>query len=313
MASGGVLCSGNIVYDTVVRPVEELPWGATAFVDTVEYHIGGNGANTSLVLGLLGVPVRLLAGIGSDHQGRFVLEKLERAGVDTSRVTVLDAPTAASIVIVNRAGDRGFLHRLGASAAAFADPIAFTPEVIAGMSHYHYASPFGLPRLRPRAAATLEAAHAAGLTTSLDTNWDSEGRWMRDLGPCMPHLDIIFMNEDEARMTTGSADPRAAARCLLDAGAGTAVIKLGARGCAIYSNGAEIVCPGFAVDAIDTTGAGDCFVAGYLAALHRGEPPAAAGRFANAVAALSVRQIGAVSGVPDSAGVVEWMRTARHN
>ena len=89
---------------------------------------------------------------------------------------------------------------------------------------------------------------------------------MRDLQPCMPHLDLIFMNEDELRMVTGYSDPKQASKVLLDAGVGTAVLKLGVRGCGIYTQRDEYLCPAFDVAVKDTTGAGDCFVAGFLAA-----------------------------------------------
>ncbi|HEX3880157.1 MAG TPA: carbohydrate kinase family protein, partial [Bryobacteraceae bacterium] len=262
----GVLCSGSIVFDTLVRPVEDPQWGTTTFVDAIESHVGGNGANTSLALSTLGASVRLLGAVGRDEQGQFLLESLQRAGVDIHAVTLGVEATAASIVMVNGAGDRKFLHRVGASATAFTAPVQFTPELTAGMAYYHLASLFILPNLRKHAPETLGRSRAAGLITSLDTNWDPEGRWMQDLAPCLPHLDIAFFNEDEARMTTGTADPRKAAKFLLERGVRTAVLKLGARGCAIYTGADEILCPAFDVEAKDTTGAGDCFVAGFLAA-----------------------------------------------
>src|SRR5581483_10136861 len=97
--------------------------------------------------------------------------------------------TAASVVMVNSVGERKILHRLGASAAAFTEPLQFSPAITADMSHYHLASLFVLPNLREHAGETLCRARAAGLSTSLDTNWDPAGRWMKDLAPCLEHLD----------------------------------------------------------------------------------------------------------------------------
>ncbi len=307
----GVLCSGNIVYDTLVKPVDELNWGrGTTFVESIEYHPGGNGANTSRALAILGVPVRLTGAVGADEQGRFILEVLRKAGVDMAGVAQVKAPTAATVGMVNSAGDRKFFHRPGASNEAFTTPINFAAREHDGISHYHLASFFVLPRLRASGAEVLLRAREAGLTTSFDTNWDPLDGWMRDLEPCLRHLDILFMNEDEARMVTGSTDPAVSASVILDGGAQTAVMKLGGRGCAIYTANEEIVCPAFDVPAVDTTGAGDCFVAGFLAARQRGASLAEAGRFANAVAALSVQRIGAVEGVLPLAETEAWMRTA---
>ena len=133
---------------------------------------------------------------------------------------------------------------------------------------------------------------------------------MKVLRPCLQYLDILFMNEDEARMITGSNDAAEGAKMVLSEGVKTAVMKLGARGCAIYSSGDETRCPAFDVDVKDTTGAGDCFAAGFLVARHRGADLAQAARFANAVAALSVQKLGAVTGVLSFAKTEAWMRNA---
>ncbi len=308
MIPRGVVCAGNIVYDTLVRPVEELRWGqGTTYVESIEYHLGGNGANTARTLGILGVPVRLLGAVGSDDQGRFVLDVLRRSGVDTALVAQVGSPTAATVAVVNSAGDRKFFHRRGASNEAFADPIYFSPGLCPGISHFHLSSFFVMPGLRSGGTEMLIRARAAGLTTSFDTNWDPQGEWLDAMRPCLSYLDILFMNEDEARMLTGSAD-QVGARVVLSEGLGTAVMKLSSRGCAIYTGDEEIVCPAFDVEAKDTTGAGDCFVGGFLAALQSGASLPEAGHFANAVAALSVQRIGAVEGVLALAETESWMK-----
>jgi sugar/nucleoside kinase (ribokinase family) len=279
-------------------------------VQSLEYHVGGNGANTARALAILGTSVRLLGTVGSDPQAEFVLQELQESGVDTGAVGRVELPTAATVVLVSRSGNRQFLHRLGASLEAFRELIEFTPEICKGRSHYHLASLFILPNLRVHGPEMLRRARAAGLTTSLDTNWDAEGEWMRTLGPCLPQLDVLFMNEDEAFMVTGSRDPATGAEVVLKKGVRTAVMKLSGRGCAIYTEGREIVCPAFEVNAIDTTGAGDSFVAGFLAARQRGASWAQAGRFGNAVAALSVQKLGAVTGVLPWAETEAWMESA---
>lgn len=306
----GVLCSGSIVFDVLVRPVSDSEWGTTTFVESLEFHVGGNGANTSRVLGALGTPVRLLGTVGRDEQARFVLEQFRGSGVDIRELRTVAQPTAATVVMVGADGQRKFLHRVGASGEAFRSPLEFTPELTEGMRHYHLASLFVLPRLRPHAPAMLAAARAAGLITSIDTNWDPLGRWMEDLGPCLPHVDMLFLNEDEARMLTGSSDPDTAGYALLEAGASIVIIKLGHRGCAVFSEATEVYCPAFEADVKDTTGAGDSFVGGFLAAHLRGFSLNDSARFGNAVAALTVQKIGAFAGIPRFRQVEEWMHSA---
>jgi sugar/nucleoside kinase (ribokinase family) len=291
------LCAGNIVYDILVRPVDELRWGATAWVESIEQNIGGNGANTCYCLAKLGVPVRLASMVGADQFGDLLLDVLKEVGVDTSCIARGALPTPTSIALVQSGGARMFLHRPGAAAEIFPKPIEFAGGLLDGVSHYHLANVFALPKLRDNAGETLSRARAAGLTTSLDTGWDSRGEWMQVLAPCLPSLDLLFVNEDESRMLTGTPDPARAAAAFRDRGVGAVVIKLGGSGCAVFTPGEELVSPAFDVPVVDTTGAGDCFVGGFLAALHYGKSTAEAASFANAVGALNVQGLGGTKGL----------------
>ena len=307
----GVLCAGNVVHDTLVWPVEALAWNTTTWVEGIEHHLGGNGASTSYTLGILGVPVRLLATIGRDEFGDMLLARLAGAGVDVSAVVHSEAPTPRTVALVNARGDRFFLHRAGASREAFAQPLEFTPALVGGLSHFHLANPFALPQVRRQAGDLLRRAKAAGLTTSVDTGWDQSGRWMEDLGPCLPFTDLLFPNEDEACKLTGLDDVAAAAARLRELGAGAVIVKRGGAGCHILTSECAVHVPAFQVQPRDTTGAGDCFVGAFLAALHRGRDWEQAGRFANAVAALSVQKLGATTNLRSFEETEAWMRQAR--
>jgi len=303
----GILCCGNLVLDILVRPVDAFPWGTTTLVESIEQHLGGNGASTSYTVGKLGIPVRLAGMVGADAFGDVLFRKLESAGVDTRLIQHSPAPTATTAVLVNSSGNRMFLHRLGASGEAFSERFEFTPEVTHGMSRFHLASVFGLPRLRPHTADLLRRAREAGLATSVDTQWDTRGRWMADLAPCLPFTDLLFMNEDEARMLSPSSDPARAAEVMREHGAQVVVVKLGGRGCAVYGPGHVSEYPAFQVPVVDTTGAGDCFAGAFLAALLRGRSLADAAKFANAVGALTIQQLGAVEGVRSFKETEDWI------
>jgi sugar/nucleoside kinase (ribokinase family) len=307
----GVLCTGNIVFDMLVHPVDQLQWGATTWVETIGQSMGGNGANTSYALARLGSPVRLLSVVGDDHFGDELLSGLRSVGVDTRGVSRVRGATPTTIALIKSDGNRLFLHKPGISLEAFPEPVEFTPSLTQGVSWYHLANPFALPAFRAHAAETLRRARAAGLATSLDAAWDSRGRWFEDLGPCLPHVDLLFVNEDEARMLTGLSDAAESAKSLRKAGAHTVVVKLGAEGCAVFSDGDQLRVPAFEAEVLDTTGAGDCFAGAYLAATQRGCSPAQSARFANAVGALSVRRVGAVAGLLSWDETHGWMETAR--
>ncbi|MGH9722872.1 MAG: carbohydrate kinase family protein [Bryobacteraceae bacterium] len=292
-----MLCSGNIVMDVLVRPVDSMTWGASIWVDSIGRGMGGNGANTACTIGALSGSARLLGMVGRDEFGGCLLAKLRAAGVDTRYVGRSRGATSATVGLVKSNGDRMFLHQPGASLEVFAETIQFSGKRVQGMTHYHLASPFALPLLRPRLAETLRSARNAGLTTSVDTQWDSRGKWMEDFAPALPHIDLLFVNEDESRLLTGKADPLAAAQEFLRRGARTVVAKLSARGCAVITNGGVVRQRSFAVPVVDTTGAGDCFVGAYLNALQRACEHDEAARFACGVAALTIQKLGAVEGL----------------
>jgi sugar/nucleoside kinase (ribokinase family) len=306
----GLLCCGNVVMDVLVRPVDRIAWNTTTWVEAIEQHMGGNGASTSCAAAASGVPVRLISVAGRDAFGDELLRRLAAVGVDTSDVQRYDAPTPATVALVNSAGDRLFLHRVGAGAHAFAEPPEFGDALTSGMSRFHLANPFALPGLRRHAGEIVRRAEAAGLATSVDTGWDAQGRWMEDLGPCLGHTGLLFVNQDEAQALSGTSDPGEAAHRFRQAGVQVVVVKLGARGCAVFGPGGEARVPAFDVPAVDTTGAGDCFAGAFLAALQRGLSHTEAARFANAAAALAVQQLGATAGLRSWAETRAWMESA---
>lgn len=290
-----VVC-GNVVHDVVARRVEQpLAYGATTLVEHIGQHLGGNASNTSFALARLNCAVQTLSLVGDDASGDFVVSRLRDAGVDTAGIYKVAAATSMALSLVNGEAERALLYLMGASGQDFPEPFTIPP----GATHFHLAAVFRMRYLRRHAPAILQMARQLGMTTSADTQWDTDGEWMQVLRPSLPHLDLLFVNQDEARLLTGQHDARRASAALRHAGAPPTVVKLGPEGCLV--DGDHV--PGFAVDAVDATGAGDCFVAGFLAALSRGLTPLLAARFANAVGALSVRQSGSVE------GLLNWKQT----
>lgn len=306
MKCGNVLVCGNIVTDLLVRPVEEIQWNTTRWVDSIEQHLGGNGANTAYTLAMLAVPVRLLGAVGPDGFGDFALSQLQRAGVDLTPVRRDGAATATTVGLVRADGARAFLHRPGASHQITA-PLPW-PEACGATTHFHLANIFGLPNLRPHAAETLRQARKLGYSTSLDTGWDARNQWSEILNPCLPYLDLLFVNQDEARLLTGLHDPAQAARALLDGGAGTVIVKLGEQGCLVCRGQTAEPTPAFIVPVVDTTGAGDCFAGGFISGLHHGYDLVQAARLANAAGALSVQRLGAITGLLPLDQTLDWMK-----
>jgi sugar/nucleoside kinase (ribokinase family) len=294
---------GNLVLDLLAWPVEKIRWDGTVWVEQFTRSLGGNGANTSYALAKLGCPVALHGAVGEDREGDELVALLSEAGVDTSHITRLSLPTPTTMALVKRRGARAFVHRPGASKEALQDaPVSFTGR------HVHVANPFGVVALRTKAPQVLRGAKECGLGTSLDCGWDSKGQWGEVVLPCLPWVDTLFLNAEEGRLITKTKTVKNVLAALHSAGAKTILLKQGGRGVLLSGPGYRARVPGFKVEAMDSTGAGDVFAGAYLAAWLRRMAPTEAARFANAAAAMSVTALGSVAGVRDFKQTLAWMR-----
>jgi sugar/nucleoside kinase (ribokinase family) len=293
-----VVCLGILVADVIARPVAELPHGAVSLMDEVSLHGGGCALNTATGLARLGLSVAVVGKVGEDTFGDFVIGLLDERGVDT-RGVLRDptAPTSASVVLVDRAGERSFLHLPGANGALGTEELA-TDGIFAGRA-LHIAGALVMPALDGVPTAGLLAeARRRGVRTSLDTVYDASGRWKR-VEPCLPHLDLLTVSLAEAQGISGELEPASAAAWFRDRGVAEVTVKLGPDGC--YVAGAEFQgdVPAFPVNAVDGTGAGDAFAAGVIYGRLSGWPLVDAARLGNAAGALATTAVGATEGLLD--------------
>jgi sugar/nucleoside kinase (ribokinase family) len=295
----GVICLGNICFDIPVWPVERIEWNQTVWVKVITESPGGNGANTSYTLASMGVPVRLIGTVGKDQRGEELVGILAASGVDTSSVSRSSLPTTTTIAVVAPNGDRTFLHRPGSSSDLGLLQVDFA-SMLPGDSHFHFANPFSLPGVRQHSGEIMRRARQAGLTTSLDAGWDSQSRWLLDIGPALRDTDLLFVNQSELEQLGGLDRLRAC-------GATEIVVKQGPAGCTVHTPDGVHSSPGFEVVAQDTTGAGDGFAGAYLAAIYHRLDRKRAAALANATGAMIVEQIGATAGVRSLDETLSWM------
>lgn len=294
-SSVDVVCLGILVADVIARPVDAVPaTGTLALVDSIALRGGGCALNTSSALVKLGLRAAALGKVGADPFGDFVLGLLAERGVaDSGIVRDPAVPTSASVALVDSAGERTFLHVKGANAAVRADELGEAP--FAGRA-LHVAGALVLDELDGEPTADLLAeARRRGLHTSLDTVFDGSGRWERTL-PALPHCDLVTPGLEEALALAGESDPARAAERLHELGSGIAAVTAGPDGCWVSGLGHV---PGCRVDAVDGTGAGDAFAAGFLYGRLAGRPLDWCARFANAAGALATTAVGAYEGVGD--------------
>ena len=278
-------------------------------VDGIWMVVGGSAAITAVAAARLGLSVALVAAVGADPAGDFMLGQLAREGVGIAAVAVHDTAPTGMTVALSHGADRAILTALGAVGSLTAQDVP--AALLARARHVHVSSYFLLERsLGPGLAAVLAAARAAGATTSLDTNWDPAGEWGDDrLHAALAQTDVLLPNETEALRIAGAPALPAAAGALTAAGR-RLVVKLGERG-ALCADGpvwhrAELP----PVTPVDATGAGDCFNAGLIGGLLRGLALPDAAALGCAVGALSTQAAGGTASSPDLASALALARTA---
>ena len=293
-----IVCLGILVADVLAKPVDEYPGrGKLVLADQMELHTGGCATNTGVALAKIGIDTGLVGKVGEDGFGDFVISTVQGHGID-SRGIARDPRnnTSGTMVMIHSDGERSFIHYLGANATLVESDVDF--EFVEGAKILHVAGTFLMPSFDGQPTANvLKKAQQMGITTSLDTAWDSRGRWMELLAPCLPYMDYAVPSIEEARMVTGRHEPADVAKALMDRGVKVVGLKMGEDGCYIRSGDAEIRIPKYDVDAVDACGAGDAFAAGFLTGVAKGWDLEKTGRFANAVGALCVTAIGATTGI----------------
>ena len=265
-----VLVAGDANVDLVLRGDVVPRFGqAEQLLDSGELVLGGSASITAAGLARLGVPTTLVARVGDDAFGRFTTDALAATGVNTSMIeTDVTLPTGIS-VILSAPGDRAILTVPGTI------PTLGTASVLAALGsarHVHFASYFLQPSLAAGLPNLLAELRSRGITTSLDTNWDPSETWL-GLRDVLPHLDLLLPNREELRAlgaaigaAPGSSDEDIA-RHLAARGPRIVVKAGGDGGWSVAHESPLSTAPGLSVDVIDTTGAGDSFNAGYLAAI----------------------------------------------
>jgi len=292
-----VLVAGDANLDLVLRGDVVPRFGqAEQLLDGADLVLGSSAGICAAGLARLGVETAIVARVGGDVFGTRTRELLDAEGVDTSALAVVEEPTGVS-VILSAPDDRAILTLTGALAGLTADEVL---AAAAHATHLHLASLFLVPGLARELPGVLTRVRERGLTTSLDTNWDPAESWA-GVAECLPHLDLLLPNAQEAvalarALGDEPADAVEAAALLAARGPVVAVKDGAAGGFAVTPDGGIVRAPGLTLDVVDTTGAGDSFDAGFLAAWLDGRPLAEAVRWAAVAGSLSTQGAGGTGG-----------------
>ncbi|MFB6155551.1 MAG: carbohydrate kinase family protein [Haloferacaceae archaeon] len=271
-----VICAGHVNWDVTLR-VDHLPDpDGEARIESESGDGGGSAANVAAALTGLGQSAAVLGAVGDDERGRAAREKLDAAGVDcTHLVEAPDAKTSVKYLVVDDGGQVMVLGGCGTNESFGA--AALPDDALADADHLH------LTGQRPATAAELaRRATEAGVRVSFDP-----GRRIvaRDFADTLSRSDVLFLNAREAETVLSAGT--------VDADRQVLVVKRGVDGAEVRAPGGTWSHPGYSVDVLDTTGAGDAFAAGFVASLLEGDDYGRAVAVANATGALAATVVGA--------------------
>jgi ribokinase len=284
---------GDVNVDLIAR-IDRMPdLGKQVITQDFQTHGGGSSANFAMECARLGMDIQLFGKVGDDVFGRFVLVELEDNKVDTRNVLLTDRKTGVTFAMVEGI-ERSFITFRGENATYNINDVDLT-KISADL--VHLPSYFLLDGLRYDYVKLIDLLHGAGIKVSFDTGWDPLGFQKEEVEPLfdiIPKVDIFLPNIDEARKILGdeSLTPESASRILLDMGVKIVVIKMGKDGCYVTDGRTAEYVPSFKVEVVDTTGAGDTFIAGFITGYVHGRSLRECAVIGAATAALKIGGVG---------------------
>jgi len=296
---------GSLNMDLVVRAPHMPVPGETVIGSDFRTIPGGKGANQAVAAARLGAEVIMIGRVGDDDFGRAQLRNLSELDIDTAHVTVdSEAATGIALITLDTSGQNSIVLAPGAN-------MRLTKEDInAAQGAIVWSDVLVLQLENPLEVVVhaIDIAYAEGVKVILNP------------APARPlpketlaKLDYLIPNESETALLTGIEvanldSAKEAAERLREEGVGTVILTLGARGAFLASAEESVHVPGYSVEVVDTTAAGDAFVGGLAVALAQGQNLAEAVRYANAAGALAVTRLGAQPSLPTRQEVEEFMK-----
>jgi sugar/nucleoside kinase (ribokinase family) len=280
-----LILSGNVMPE--FGQVEKI-------VDDAKLTVGSSSVIFACGAARLGLKVAFIGICGDDVFGRFMLDEMSKRGVDVNHVIVRkDGQTGLSLIL-NQQSDRAILTHAGLIAELQASDIA--DDLLRQSRHLHVASYFLQTKLQPDLPSLFRRAHALGLSTSLDTNYDPSEKWT-GFDELLAVTNVFLPNEAEAKSLTGAENVEEAAT-RLGSKVEAAAIKLGKDGALGISKGRKVRVESIPVNVVDTVGAGDSFDAGFIYGYLQGWEMEKSLRLACVCGALSTQAAGGTNGQP---------------
>ena len=301
MKKAVVIGSLNLDYSISVARMPQP--GETVAAESLTLNPGGKGANQAYALGRLGCKTAMVGAVGQDAAGEQLIANLESAGVDCSGILRRDVPTGQAFIPVDQKGENAIIIVHGANETLSPADVEAHRALIEAADCVVMQLEIPLPTV----LAAAKLAKSFGRTVILDPA-PAPGELPEEL---LRLCDFIKPNETELSLLTGMpagtrAECEAAARTLLQKGAGTVLVSLGSKGALAVTPHGSVLMPPPKVQAVDSTSAGDTFTAAFAAHFEGALEPAL--RYANAAAAIAVSRRGAQASVPSAAEVEDFIQ-----
>ncbi len=301
---------GTMAYDMILRTVDETVFTRdTTLLEEVGVSPGGAAMTQSIIASRLGCRVAVAGKLCKDTFSEYLMRELEKAGVDTTYVIHSKKDTMSlTFALVKPDGTRHFLGLAGSNNQSLClEEICL--KLVTQAKIVSYGSFFFLKGLDSGGVSViLKKAKEAGALTVADCASDSFGQGREIVFKNLSLIDYFIPSYVEAYYLTQEKEPADMAEKLLEKGCKNIIIKLGGEGCYVSDGKRKEVIPPFSPKEVsDTTGAGDNFVGGFMAGLTEGMDLWEAARYANAVAAVSVTKMGAVTALKDKSQVLELL------
>lgn len=286
-----VLAIGDLVVDFVVE-IDHFPVEAGHFqIDRGHVLEPGGACNLLIAASRIGLQSGALSRVGDDLHGHFLLDVLAEEGVDVSAVEVSGEKRTVVVLTLVAGGEHTFIGGMQAS-----PDLTISDEWRRRISESRalFVEGYAFAELSPGMVIdAIATAQAAGTPIFFDPGPEIHNLGQERLELALSASRVVLLTGEEARLATGSDNLVQAAQRLLEFGPEWVVVKQGAGGCLLCTEGGTTQVPGFAVTVQDTSGAGDSFDAGVIYGYLHGWPPERTGRFANAIGAATVSKLGA--------------------
>ena len=299
-----VLVVGELNVDLILNRIASFPeMGKEKLADEMSLTLGSSAAIFASNLSSLGARVSFIAKTGKDIFGSFCKAELDKKGVDTSMLIQDDALATGATVVLNYEEDRAMVTHQGAMKHLGISDI--TPEILSTARHLHFSSYFLQPGFKDELPRLFKMAKEAGLTTSLDVQWDPDEVWALDLEKTLPFVDIFLPNEAELQYLTRSGSIDKAIQSL-KANGRLIIVKRGSQGSLLcYDQKMINARPFLNEQVIDAIGAGDSFNAGFVFKFINGFAPEDCQVFGNLTGAISTTAAGGTGAFKSHAAIMK--------